>query len=569
MENASSKKGTCSCEICRLHPHVKRALRRMQPPELKLYSRAELIELLERDIAEAPQAGQSTQVGSEECWWHLCAADAAFPLYVIPTKEFVSALASYLASRVLAISRDSSRTSSKCCSCSAGAAWKTSSCCSRWNFDRPVTILECGAGTGLLAAHVEPLVQKKLQSIRHRSVCISCYPQQQQQQDAEHTGREQAALPGHLPGSRVNAGAENSSSGKFAVPGDTITARSPPSQTQHTAGSTSAAESPVGASCEPSLFTYIASEPRADLQWCPRELGATRAGCRSVMQQHCPQLVICCWMPFNVDWTEIARSSCCACCRRAQAQCCGGDMSQRQSFNCQVREYVLIGHAEGGLVGRPLETWGLQGHRVCSLPLGIDYEEVEKSQDWQERGSGSSPYGAGTGCSVSAAEALKVAENQRMDRSKRRKQSTNGDATAEARNWQSVNNFCSLPPDVPASRDSGQTHYGLGKRTDGAAKLAGEKVVEFGGFELLPLLDRPYYREGFIRLPSLPLPADIKKIVGGEEANQDRLLQELQQAQPLSRFDSPHSLRAGCPPASRIVVFRRMQRNIKGGLDNR
>lgn len=211
----------------------------------------------------------------------------------------------------------------------------------------------------------------------------------------------------------------------------------------------------------------------------------------------------------------------------------------------------------------------MQGHRVCSLPLGIDYEEVEKSQDWQERGSGSSPYGAGTGCSVSAAEALKVAENQRMDRSKRRKQSTNGDATAEARNWQSVNNFCSLPPDVPASRDSGQTHYGLGKRTDGAAKLAGEKVVEFGGFELLPLLDRPYYREGFIRLPSLPLPADIKKIVGGEEANQDRLLQELQQAQPLSRFDSPHSLRAGCPPASRIVVFRRMQRNIKGGLDNR
>lgn len=66
MENASSKKGTCSCEICRLHPHVKRALRRMQPPELKLYSRAELIELLERDIAEAPQAGQSTQVGNTE-----------------------------------------------------------------------------------------------------------------------------------------------------------------------------------------------------------------------------------------------------------------------------------------------------------------------------------------------------------------------------------------------------------------------------------------------------------------------------------------------------------------------
>lgn len=299
----------------------------------------------------------SPKLNSRICWAHGTFtgtyAFTPFTCGFVFRKEFVSALASYLASRVLAISRDSSRTSSKCCSCSAGAAWKTSSCCSRWNFDRPVTILECGAGTGLLAAHVEPLVQKKLQSIRHRSVCISCYPQQQQQQDAEHTGREQAALPGHLPGSRVNAGAENSSSGKFAVPGDTITARSPPSQTQHTAGSTSAAESPVGASCEPSLFTYIASEPRADLQWCPRELGATRAGCRSVMQQHCPQLVICCWMPFNVDWTEIARSSCCACCRRAQAQCCGGDMSQRQSFNCQVREYVLIGHAEGGLVGRP------------------------------------------------------------------------------------------------------------------------------------------------------------------------------------------------------------------------
>lgn len=55
VANSSSPNagGPCTCNICLLHPHLKEALRRMQPPELRLYSRTELLELLEKDIANA------------------------------------------------------------------------------------------------------------------------------------------------------------------------------------------------------------------------------------------------------------------------------------------------------------------------------------------------------------------------------------------------------------------------------------------------------------------------------------------------------------------------------------
>lgn len=50
---ANQTKYTCCCEICRLHPHLSEALLRMKPPELRLYSHAELLELLECDISTA------------------------------------------------------------------------------------------------------------------------------------------------------------------------------------------------------------------------------------------------------------------------------------------------------------------------------------------------------------------------------------------------------------------------------------------------------------------------------------------------------------------------------------
>lgn len=57
MEKVAGKLGRprsrCNCEICLMHPHLKEALHRMQPPELRLYSHAELLQLLERDVSSA------------------------------------------------------------------------------------------------------------------------------------------------------------------------------------------------------------------------------------------------------------------------------------------------------------------------------------------------------------------------------------------------------------------------------------------------------------------------------------------------------------------------------------
>lgn len=66
MEKRKDKGGkavsSCSCEICLLHPHLKGALRRMRPPELRLFSRAELLLLLERDICSAGDTNSKFQV---------------------------------------------------------------------------------------------------------------------------------------------------------------------------------------------------------------------------------------------------------------------------------------------------------------------------------------------------------------------------------------------------------------------------------------------------------------------------------------------------------------------------
>eukprot|EP00922_Rhytidocystis_sp_ex-Travisia-forbesii_P029060 GHVS01042562.1.p1 GENE.GHVS01042562.1~~GHVS01042562.1.p1 ORF type:complete len:178 (+),score=36.77 GHVS01042562.1:174-707(+) len=48
-----------------------------------------------------------------------------------------------------------------------------------------------------------------------------------------------------------------------------------------------------------------------------------------------PDIGLICWMPFNVDWTAALRKIGC-------------------------REYLLIGHAEKGLQGKQLDTWGVR-----------------------------------------------------------------------------------------------------------------------------------------------------------------------------------------------------------------
>ena len=57
----------------------------------------------------------------------------------------------------------------------------------------------------------------------------------------------------------------------------------------------------------------------------------------SLLAAEQPDVVVACWQPFGVDWTASFRA--CA----------------------AVREYVLIGEADGGICGRPWETWGFRG----------------------------------------------------------------------------------------------------------------------------------------------------------------------------------------------------------------
>eukprot|EP00920_Eleutheroschizon_duboscqi_P039237 GHVT01094562.1.p1 GENE.GHVT01094562.1~~GHVT01094562.1.p1 ORF type:complete len:228 (+),score=47.65 GHVT01094562.1:696-1379(+) len=56
-------------------------------------------------------------------------------------------------------------------------------------------------------------------------------------------------------------------------------------------------------------------------------------------------------MPFNIDWTSDLRRT------------------------AAVEEYVLLGHAERGLVGKPWETWGIASPE--ELPEGVETKPEE------------------------------------------------------------------------------------------------------------------------------------------------------------------------------------------------
>lgn len=253
-------------------------------------------------------------------------------------------LASYLARRVQELRSEGHRRGARSCCTTAGVAaacsksCSSSCCCSTWDTTRPVRILECGAGTGLLAAHLLPLLQKLLQADQPQDTSATYLPQQhkrrqKQQQTPERQGEHRSSEEG-------SAGLDGQESGVGAA--------------AYTPCITHDDETVAAERGDAPMFAYIASEPRQELQWCPLGLVPTRTGCRSAMLQQCPQLVICCWMPFNVDWTQDARSSCCACCRAILHGGGKGNTSQQQrGCACHVQEYILIGHAEGGLVGRP------------------------------------------------------------------------------------------------------------------------------------------------------------------------------------------------------------------------
>ncbi|KAL8270209.1 hypothetical protein Esti_005884 [Eimeria stiedai] len=441
----------CSCEICLLHPHLKEALSRMQPPELRLYSHAELMELLQHDISIADDANKF-RVGSDESWWHLCAADPTFPFYFIPTKEFIHSLASYVACRVRYIWSNQRRRTDCWPSTKSEAACDHpgDGCCSKRILPDPVRILECGAGTGLLAAHLVPSLRGLLQ------------------QDGQTSGS--------------NAG-----------------------------------------------YAEDAKEQRSPLD---EGVAQQRAFQKDVVSDASRQ---------KRALNTTARASCCACCKEAGDN--ASNALQHLGCACQVQEYILIGHAEGGLVGRPFETWGLSCPQENALPLGVDYEDPQEAPMFSSNSTAQPQSQAAVSAAIEVEKQLqgfppKCGEND-------------DDECAADAHWRPQNSFTFFPP----MREEAINQAIDPSKASEAESDGPDTATHFGGMELLPLESRPYHQDGFTRLP--PLPRYEEKGTSYEAPEEEKRLQMLQGVQQLSRFDSLHSLLKGCPSVSRVVVFRR------------
>ncbi|KAL8433567.1 hypothetical protein ACSSS7_003786 [Eimeria intestinalis] len=527
----------CSCEICLLHPHLKEALNRMQPPELRLYSHADLMELLQRDISTADDANKLRCLTTLNLELRRQEQNLAKAVLLRLSwgcgrrKEFIHSLALYLACRVRRLWSNQRRCTECCPSARSEAACghPGDGCCSKRVLPQPVRMLECGAGTGLLAAHLLPLLRRLLQENKHISGSSLSH--------AQHAVEQQSALDEQVAqqsACQKNDVIDASRQKRALITGDAAV-------TKYKRSAATDMQVSAPDSVEPT-FKYMASEPRRTLQWCAREVGATVDGCRSIMRQFCPQLVICCWMPFNVDWTQAARASCCACCKEGGGN--AGNGLHHLGRACQVQEYILIGHAEGGLVGRPFETWGLNCPQENILCLGVDFEDPQEEPTFLEN-SLTQPH---TQAAVSAAA---KAGKQLPEISGNTVTQDHSDGAGVAQ-WRPQNTFTSIPPMreeefTSLAIDANDTSEVASDQTDAAS--------QFAGMDLLPLKSRPYHQDGFTRLP--PLPGYEKRETSNEAPEEEKCLEVLLSIQQLSRFDSLHSLLKGCPSKSRVVVFRR------------
>ncbi|KAL8434525.1 hypothetical protein Efla_000041 [Eimeria flavescens] len=455
--NADAPGQRCSCEICLLHPHLREALRRMQPPELRLYSHAELMDLLREDIASAEESGKQL-VGSDESWWHLCSADKTFPLYCVPTREFVHSLAAYLASRVRRIWNEQ-RTGRECCrperdhpTCHTSH----SNCCSRWTSPQSVRILECGAGTGLFAAHLLPLLHQLLGFDGERWPSRDSHSQQEESQQLSSGHSEGQGGPLEIDSQGVKW---LQSRGEFRA------GVMSSCEDRAAADIFDAARTDKAIECQTPRFRYVASEPRQQLR---------------------------------------------------------------------------------------LETWGLRCADVDMLPLGVDYENPQEPSLLPSLPPAEPQHIESSGSSV------RKEKRQMHDSCKKRRKADAAEGTAGAQ-WPLRNSFTSISPELGA----GAPHAAkdASEDTDQEAAESFEEAQELGGMQLMPLEDRPYFRDRFCRVP--PLPGCER-----EEANwrlrEDReFLRLLQNAPQLSRFDSLHSLLKGCSSVSQVVIFRRFP-NVEG-----
>lgn len=157
------------------------------------------------------------------------------------------------------------------------------------------------------------------------------------------------------------------------------------------------------------------------------------------------------------------------------------------------------------------------------LPLGVDAENA---------------FG------VSRAEQRLAASEERREPQEEalcRKASPSAEGASSVSVW-NANAFTSIPPQT------------------GAVVVEGEESLAPSEASLLPLGRRPYFVDGFDRLP--PLPKD-QALTGWEEQRrrlsplETSLLDALASAKQLCRFDAPQNFLEGVKSSSRVTIFRR------------
>lgn len=183
------------------------------------------------------------------------------------------------------------------------------------------------------------------------------------------------------------------------------------------------------------------------------------------------------------------------------------------------------------------------------MPRGVDYE------DSQERLHICNSFALflGTGSGSAVAEPTIVTTGEGIHGCNKRKRGNDIDGRA-ATSWRSANAFRSIPPECAAEAANGKSVADMGNDKDINEGM--ETLNDFGGMQLMPLEDRPYFRDGFVRLPAMPIICKERRSLD-RHAEEECFLDKLQSTPQISRFDSLHSLRHGCPSVSQVVIFRR------------
>lgn len=76
---------------------------------------------------------------------------------------------------------------------------------------------------------------------------------------------------------------------------------------------------------------------------------------KKAIEKYKPDVIICSWMPYEQDWTRDFRAA------------------------KSVKEYILIGEADGGCCGHPWKTWGAEPEYCPSQPEEI-LEEISEGE---------------------------------------------------------------------------------------------------------------------------------------------------------------------------------------------